>query len=108
MSKCVQAYGQIQLFLGNGHFRQGSPGIDVKNHGNRVFTGQKGGVVALFHQVELFGQFGNPTGGIVQVTEEAGPSLADVDTGRFNPIVDAVLAKGTLGNSIFSFIVSWP
>ena len=95
-----------ELLFGNGHLCQGPPGIDVKNHGNRIFTGQKGGVAALVHQVEFLCQFGNPTGGIVQVTEEAGPSLADVDTGRFDPVVDAVLAKRTLGNSIFSFILT--
>ena len=95
-----------KFFLGNGHFRQGSPGIDVKQHGDRVFTGQKGGIVALLLQVELFDQFGNPTGGIVQITEEASPALADVDARRFNPIVDAVPAKGALGNCVFGLVLA--
>jgi hypothetical protein len=95
-----------KFLLGRGHFRQCSPGIDVKNHGDRVFTGQKGGIVTLVRQVEFFDQFGNLTCRIVQVTEEAGPSLADVDTGRFDPIVDPMLAKRALGNGVFSFILA--
>ena len=95
-----------KFFLGNGHFRQGSPGIDVKQHGDRVFSGQKGGIAALLLQIELFDQFGNLTCGIIQIAEEASPSLADVDARRFDPVVDAVLAKRAFGNGVFGLVLA--